>query len=123
MKSKAKDKKFYETKEFQSLKSEWDAKLKASGFVDVENKDGSLKQLDRRTIAFPFRDKIVDFHSKLGNYLSEATDLPDDHRRILELYNEGTRITGAGSIKEQTGYSDRGIRYIISRYKTLILNS
>ena len=116
-----KSKKFFETEEFKRLNDEWAKKLKDSGFKDIENKDETLKEPNTRTIAFQNRDKILDFHLKLSSYLNSRAKIPDDHRKILELYNNGVYITGVNSIVEQTGYSKRGVLYLLKRYKKKIL--
>lgn len=112
--------KFYETPEFKKINTEWKAKLKTSEFEDIERADGSLKDLNRRTISFDNRDQIRDFFLKLSEYL-QYTKLSKDHRQILSLYAEGVHIRGPNSITEQTGWSDKTVRIIISKHKKIIL--
>ena len=103
----------------RALQAQWNAKLKASGFEDIEDSAGRLKSPDGRTIAFESQELIRDFFLSLSSWLNDKdspADVPADHRKILELYINGVHVKGENGICEQTGYSDRGVRYVIEKY-------
>ncbi len=114
------DKKFYETSAFKKINKEWRKRLKNDGFQDIEDASENLEQYDRRTIAFENRDRILEFFLKLDHYLTNTKGIPKKHRQILELYSAGTYIKGPNGIIEQTGLSDKQVRNIIKKYKTII---
>jgi len=131
MKSNRGQNKFWQTKEFKKLNDKWYTKLKKSGFQDVENFNGSLKEPDTRTNAYATRRETLAFYQKLSTWLQTAK-ISKEHRKILELYCQGIQITSKDrivnntvipakpSIATITGWSDRGIRGVIYKYKRLI---
>jgi len=76
--------KFYATKSFKTQNDEWRAKLKESGFEDIECSRGHLKQHDRRTIAFQNRDTIAAFFSRLGEYLNEKKEVVVNDKKLVK---------------------------------------
>lgn len=106
-------------KKLKEIKSEWYLKLKQTGFVDIEDEYGRIKNHDRRTIAFENRDKILDFFLTLDNFLITQT-LPDLHREILQAYTEGTYIK---QICKRVKRSDAYVRNVIRHYKKIITNN
>ncbi len=74
------------------LRDTWTKKLAESGFQDIEDKKGNLKQPDRRSIAFDNRDLIRDFFIRLDHFLTENKDIPILHWQVLTLYSEGLYI-------------------------------
>lgn len=97
----------------------WYEKLKAEGFVDIEDRQQNLKQHNLRTNAYQNKDIVLEFYLRLDQYLNEQKDLKDLHRTILELYSEGKRIVNIAQIVERT---PRRIGQIIAIYKRKIRN-
>jgi hypothetical protein len=100
------------------IQREWYAKLEKEGFVDIEKPQGHLKEQNRRTIAFQNRERIREFFTELGHFLSNTPGLPILHQRILSLYCDGKHIK---FIAESTDRSTRNIRQIIAGYRDRIL--
>lgn len=75
----------------KALQREWDLRLAASGFVDVEDSRGNLKQPNQRTQAFETREATAEFFQLLDNYLNTA-DLNRLERKILEMHSQGIRL-------------------------------
>lgn len=113
--------KFWNTKEFKSLRGEWYKKLEESDFKSIEDNNGRLWQPNLRTITFDNRGRILDFFLKLDSFLTNSEGLPSKHRRILELYSQGVKIKGAKGIIERVGMSDKYIRNVINYYKRLLI--
>ena len=106
-------------KQLQALQIQWYEKLKASGFQDIEDSNGNLKQHNRRTIAFENRDRIRDFFTDLGHYI-EHHDIPPMHKQILTLYCNGSQIR---QIELEVKRTRRMIHNIIKIYKDRILRN
>lgn len=104
-------------KEFMQLKSEWDEKLRDSGFKDIEDSSGRLKSYDRRTQSFGDRQSILEFFLALDHFLESKKDIPTNDRRILELYSCGVKIT---HISDKTRMGKTTIKETIKRYSFLI---
>lgn len=103
---------------YNTLKVEWEAKLKASGFEDIEKSTGALKTYDRRTLAWENRELILEFFLKLDQYLTKNGNIDQLDRQTLELYSAGKRIK---YITEVTHRSDAWVRSTIRKYKRMIL--
>lgn len=79
-----------------ALRLEWAAKLATSGFIDIEDVNGRLKQNEW---SHPRKDsrKVKDqettreFFQLLDQYLSD-TELNRLERRILELHSQGEKL-------------------------------
>lgn len=99
------------------LTKEWYARLRASGFLDIEDKYQRLKQYDRRTQSFDDRDLILNFFLQLDMYLND-TEINSLHRKILELYSEGKKVTDISKIIKR---SRARVNQIIRLHKNLIL--
>lgn len=74
------------------LQREWDERLAAEGFKDIEDRKGRLKGPNKRTKAWASADATAEFYALLDVYLQERTELSRLERRILELYAQGTRL-------------------------------
>ena len=107
--------KYWETNEFKILKQKWEEKLALDGFSE------NLKELQKKTILYQNRERILDFFMKLDEYLYKCRKIPQTHRKILNLYKEGIHIAGKNGIEQQTGLSNSGIRKIINIYKIRVL--
>lgn len=103
---------------YSKLKTEWEAKLKASGFEDIEKPTGALKTYDRRTLAWENKELILEFFLKLDQYLTKNGNIDQLDRQTLELYSAGKRIK---HITEVTHRSDAWVRSTIRKYKRMIL--
>lgn len=100
------------------LQQLWQQKLKDSGFEDIEDSKGRLKQYDRRTQAFDNRDMVLEFYSRLDEFLNTCQTLDATHRRILELYSDGVHNT---VIQTQIGLSRARIQQILRMYRLKIM--
>lgn len=105
---------------YQALKAEWDAKLKDSGFEDIEDSKERLKTPDRRLISFGNRETLLNYYLALDSYLNTKTDLPDRDRRILELHSAGIHLKQI-ALKTEVPY--RTVKWLIAKYRNIILNS
>lgn len=69
-------KKFWKTQRFKELRSEWEERLKNSGFVDIEDEKGRLKQ-------------------NAGNsYRTTTHTIIESKQRYYELLNQGYHHEG-----------------------------
>lgn len=100
------------------LQRDWYLKLKKDGFIDIEDEKGNLKQHNTRTISFENQELIREFFTNLGHYLAHNWDIPDLHRKILELYCRGMHIKAIG---EKVNRTSRTIYDIVNIYKIKIL--
>lgn len=103
----------------EKLQSKWYKILKDTGFKDIEASCYKNDLNRRSTVAFTNKERLLNFHLALGAFLNKST-IPRHHRTILRMYGQGKHVLGKGGIVELTGYSDRGIRKIISKYKDII---
>lgn len=110
---------FLRDKAFLRLKEEWYGKLAASGFKDIENKRGKLKDHDRRTIAFDNRELIAQFFTDLIHYIHEHDEIPELERQILILYSEGVHLK---RIKVITRTYYKKVYLVIKKYREIILD-
>lgn len=110
--------KFYKTSQFVQLQSEWDEKLRQSGFVDIEDDYGMLRTPDSRTVSFKNREKIRDFFAEVGHFVSHNVDLPEREKRVLTLYAEGVYLV---KIAEEIRMSLNTVKNIIYKYKRIIM--
>lgn len=108
----------YESKEFKKLQSRWYKKLKAAGFVDLEDKYENLYSPDTRTIAWRNKDAILQFFLKLDSYLTETKRLPKNHRKILKLWSSGMYQS---DISKKTHIPLITVKLIIAKYKRKLL--
>lgn len=103
-------------KSYHQLRDEWYQKLEAEGFHDIEKKSNQIG-LIRNTQAFQNRDAIRDFFLALDAYLITA-ELKPLHRKILELYTQGIKIT---EIVRRVKRSRSNVKQIIYLHKREIL--
>jgi hypothetical protein len=75
----------------RKLKQQWYQRLKDEGFIDIEMPDGSLKTYDRRTVAFDFRQQIMEFFLDLDQYIAQ-TQLKLFDKQVLILYSGGMHV-------------------------------
>lgn len=103
----------------KKLQAKWDEKLAKSGFVDIENKDGTMKQeISPRTIAMALSQK-----DSLENYFEVAQDLLHSHlfettleRAIWEDHCNGGSLRQAASKYKRTIWA---VRKIILKLKVI----
>lgn len=109
--------KFYETKGFRELHSEWRERLKEQGFVDHEDAKGRLKYKNERTQSFQNGEMILNFFLRLDEFLKHNFELSPLERDILSLYSEGIYHN---EIARRVGRSVRYIHNILSYYRKVI---
>ena len=112
---------FWKRSDFVALNKLWQIKLAESGFFDIEDSRGNLASKDSRTTAFANPGATITFFALLNEYLNASNCISDRDRLILELYADGIYITGKNGIVEQTGWSDRTIRNVITTHKEIFL--
>lgn len=113
--------KFYEEPTFRKLNAEWRKKLSQKGFDDLEDHKENLKSFDRRTQSFDDRDQVLEFFSRLDEFLILSHDIiPKKHQRILELYAEGEKLI---TISQRLKVSDRWVKKIVATYRFILINS
>lgn len=121
--------KYYNTPEFKALRQDWDQKLKAGGFNDIEtttlNAQGTALGPYTIQSGRPRRRnakdsaKLLGFFMKLDGYLANApAELRYIDRLMLTLWSRGESIV---SIAVETGYCERQVRRILSYYKKIVL--
>lgn len=109
----------FRTKEFRALEREWRDRLAESGFDDLEDHRGRLRQYDRRTQAFTNRDRVLEFYRKLDHYLAGNPPISEIHRKILQLYSEGK---SGPEIVKAVGRCRRQVQAVFSSIKRRLCN-
>lgn len=104
--------------DFLRIQKEWYLKLAQSGFKDIEDSKGNLKQYDRRTIAFDNRVSIYEFFVSLDHYLTEHPEIPDIDRAVLTLYSEGVFII---EICRQLFLKLATVNRVVMKYKAIVM--
>jgi hypothetical protein len=106
--------------DYQQLRKLWYQKLKESGFVDIEDTKGNLKDTWTRGLGFKNQRKICEFFLKLDHYLNQ-NEIPLSHKQILSLYSQGIYITEIQKrLKLEKRYQ---VKKILKQYKTIILQT
>ena len=97
---------------FEKLKAKWDKKLLDSGFVDLENKDGSLKEtIDPRTVANALKDKEAReiYYSMATEFLIKHKFLSRLEKAIWSAHIDGVSFRDIAQISSITFYRVRKI--------------
>jgi hypothetical protein len=93
----------------EKLKAKWNKKLTDSGFVDIENKDGSLKaEADPRTIAKAFVDGRAEYYSEALAYLDRNL-LSHFEQKVWRAHCEGISFRTIALVLRITFYRVRNI--------------
>lgn len=100
--------------QLKAMTKEWAGKLADSGFVDIEDRNGNLKQYDRRAAAFQDREQVLDYFLKLDAYLQSDAKIKARDRAVLSLYTEGISIV---AIAKKLKKHKRTIFYTIKRHE------
>lgn len=114
--------KFWRTPRFKSLQSEWERKLKESGFIDVE-REGKLIQNapnSYRTKVEVMIEAKRRYYDLLGQGVHEEPDFRDDvERYIITRRAEGVQIKQIGIELKATGHrnSVETIRLTLRHYE------
>jgi len=102
----------------QQLQCEWYAKLKMSGFKDIEDANGELKDHSHRTISFEDWEAIMSFITELGHFIENDPKIPELHIKILTLYCKGIHIKEIASQVDRVSWT---VSHIIKIYRDQIL--
>lgn len=105
---------------FKQLQKDWEKKLTQSGFIDIEDSKGNLKNYDRRTAAFDDREATLEFFLKLDRYLQSEAKLTEIDRMALSLYSKGM---APKDVAKNVHRSPWQIHHIIKKHKPAILLS
>lgn len=103
--------------DYKHLKAEWYRKLSASGFEDIEDSKGRLKQWDRRTLAYETMEATMTHYADVEEFLNTHPELPERDRSILELYTEGKQLK---DISRMLKWSYTVVKDTIRKYRELI---
>lgn len=119
--------KFYETKQFRELETEWDQKLEASGFEDVEKKIGEKRELKRSCTSIAncpdlqrakkfVREMRIAYFEKISDCFNREIFL---EHRIMRDYAAGKNRIDIHKELLDEGFDVEyeTIRYIIRRYE------
>lgn len=98
----------------QALAAEWRARLKASGFKDLETADGRLKEpgcVLRAHIRNPLVAGLSEYYRRAGMWTHDAIWPSRLHRRLWELHveGEGGGDTGRLRIRGRQGGNMRAL--------------
>lgn len=105
-------KKFYETTEFKRLKKEWDRKLAASGFDDIEKNDTEnivtneiIKTGENMYMHYVdfVENAGLDYYQFCHQILREFNFKRELDRVVFELYTEGRTVREISSDLESKG--------------------
>jgi hypothetical protein len=98
----------------EKLKAKWDRKLLDSGFIDIENKDGSLKaEVDPRTIANALMDGRAEYYDQARVYLDNLSGLD---QRVWAAHVEGIPFRVIARAARITFYE---VRKIVVKHQKL----
>lgn len=100
------------------LQRDWDEKLAASGFVDIEDRRGNLKQPNTRTQAWETRESTIEFFQLMDSYLNSA-ELTRLERKILEMHAAGQRLE---PISLEVYRSLAYVKNVIYKHRKIILH-
>lgn len=115
--------KFWKTQKFKALQTEWEEKLRKSGFVDIEDDKRRLKQSATncyRTTTQTIIESKRRYYELLGQGYHQETEFKDTVERIVMfLRSKGFKIKdicfGLKSIKKRN--HRQTIRLIIRHYE------
>lgn len=116
-------KKFWKTQKFKSLKSEWEKKLRNSGFIDIEDERGRLKQNAgnsyRTTVQVSIESKRRYYELLAQGYHKEKCFRDTVEKIVMLLRSRGVKITdiekGLRSINQRSHHDT--LRKIIRKYE------
>jgi DNA-binding NarL/FixJ family response regulator len=74
------------------LRREWNRRLAASGFEDIEDEKGRLKRMTDRQKPAAVMEATAAFYTLLDAYMIATKELTRLERRILELYSQGMKL-------------------------------
>jgi Mor family transcriptional regulator len=101
----------------EKLRLKWEKKLKASGFVDIENADGSLKaEVDPRTIAYALKDGRAEYYSGAAVFLTRFKFASALEKSIWHQHCEGISFRTIAASYDLTFYK---VRTIINKLQKL----
>lgn len=104
---------------FKKLKKKWDKKLADSGFVDIENSNGTLKaESDPRTIAYALTmGESRQVYYRAATMFLVSYDFPSEQdKNIWTMHCEGM---GARVIGNQLGITTYKAESTLTKYKKL----
>jgi len=103
--------------EFRDLKRHWYALLRESGFRDLEEADGSLRDRwhHNRAVKTPVlvREAVVSYFDAVGSYLHHGEFDSAVDRQIWELHGEGWTNPEIG---ELVGLCKESVRLRVRKY-------
>lgn len=104
---------------FKKLKKKWDKKLMESGFVDIENNNGSLKaESDPRTIAYALtiKESRRIYYAAATMFFSTFPFPNNLEKEIWSMHCEGA---GAVRISRKLGITIYKAESTLTKYKKL----
>ena len=114
--------------DFKALKKLWYAKLKASGFRDIEYEDGSIESPVPRLLRSRMFQKesieiIEDYYVMCVCFLDNYNFETQRHKAIWEYYTEGLSVRQISAIlckAKLKGCSRSNVGHIIKKYTTIM---
>lgn len=114
------------SKEYKKLEAIWDKKLKKSGFEDIEQKDGNLKQWSTRRFwqniqNTHYEDRKVSYDSEeeyyrmAGHFLHEYEFSSKREKLMWSLHAEGLTMIAIAKILKQKNYKKFGGKSNVGR--------
>ena len=114
--------KFYETKQFKELEQEWEQKLEATGFEDIEKKVGACRELKQFSSNW-FRQAKEIVREMRARYFEKVSECFHQEifleHRIMQDYAGGKKMIKIHAELSAEGFEIEyeTIRYIIRRYE------
>lgn len=112
----------HQTDKFKELQSKWYAKLKRSGFDDIEKSEDALHTYDKRyfnkTYDLPRFLAKQEYYRLAGQFLHEYKDFTPFERKVWELHAEGMSIFDIVSvIRKKQKTSRDSVHSVIKKFR------
>lgn len=107
--------KFFQTNEFKELSDQWQQKLAESGFVDIENRLGDLKQ--NAPNSYRQADKLIieaklKYFQLISRFLQEDESLSKLELTVMRMRSDGLQII---QIAKENNIDRHTVTFIIRR--------
>lgn len=106
-------KRFWETAEFRAKQERWYAKLKRTGFVDIE-KNYCSPENDLRKARMRDYKAVQGYYSAARSFVHEGKFKSNLHLRIWRLHAEGATLR---AIEKKTGIPKSTAAVIVDHYR------
>ena len=101
----------------EKLKAKWAKKLAKSGFIDIENKDGSIKEeIHSRTLDYALNDGRMEYYNQAQDFLNRGKFSSLLDYTVWKMHTEGTSFRTIGIELNLTFYR---VRTIVNKVQKL----